>query len=202
VLRWVRRSAEAVRPWIVTLDEIGPAAIGVQPDADDPGHDAIRKEALWGTLMGGGAGVEWYFGSTEVGVEGREKQRIWWDLETEDWRTREAMWGQTHHALEFFRLHLPFADMTPRDELASADEALCLAKPGEAYALYLPRGGTTALDLGSHEGEFDVLWYNPRAGGPLSKGSVARVQGPGWQSIGRPPADSDQDWAVLVRRAR
>src|SRR5512139_1973127 len=202
VLRWVGRSGETARPWVVTLDEIGPAAIGVQPDADDPGHDAIRKEALWGTLMGGGAGVEWYFGSTEVGVEDREKQRIWWDLETEDWRTREAMWDQTRHALEFFRLHLPFAEMTPRDELASADSALCLAKPGEAYALYLPGGGTTALDLGRHEGEFDVLWYDPRAGGPLRLGSAARVRGPGWQSIGRPPADPDQDWAVLVRRAR
>jgi hypothetical protein len=202
VLRWVERSAQAVRPWVVTLDEIGPAAIGVQPDADDPGHDAIRKEALWGTLMGGGAGVEWYFGSTEVGIEGREKQRIWWDLETEDWRTREAMWDQTRHALEFFQLHLPFAEMTPRDELASAGDALCLAKLGEIYALYLPRGGTTALDLGPHEGEFDVLWYDPRAGGPLRQGSVARVRGPGWQSIGRPPIDTAVDWAVLVRRAR
>jgi hypothetical protein len=66
VLRWVGRSAEAAHPWVVTLDEIGPAAIGVQPDADDPSHDAIRKQALWGTLMGGGAGVDQAAGRNEI----------------------------------------------------------------------------------------------------------------------------------------
>jgi hypothetical protein len=30
--------------------------------ADDPNHDDVRHQALWGHLMGGGAGCEWYFG--------------------------------------------------------------------------------------------------------------------------------------------
>ena len=44
------------------LDEIGPASHGVLPDADDPDHDAVRHHALWGNLMAGGGGCEWYFG--------------------------------------------------------------------------------------------------------------------------------------------
>ena len=56
-------SAEAGRKWAIFGDEQPPAHTGVMPDADDPTHDEPRIEALWGNLMGGGGGVEWYFGS-------------------------------------------------------------------------------------------------------------------------------------------
>ncbi len=86
-LQWVRESAAAGRPWVVANDEQNPASLGVPPD---PGYEAttasrwrskpkgsvaegyvaskpytmhdIRKLTLWGTLMAGGAGVEYYFG--------------------------------------------------------------------------------------------------------------------------------------------
>jgi hypothetical protein len=202
-LRWVRRSAEVRRPWIVSFDEVGPAALGVQPDDVDPTHDAMRQHGLWGHLMAGGAGVEWYFGSTEVGVEGREKQRVWWDLETEDWRTRSEMWRQTRIALDFFHRHLPFDGMTPADTLASHAESWALARAGEVYAVYLrPPWATrdTRLDLGPWTRDYEVLWYDPRAGGDLLRGSVERISGPGFAALGQPPSRPDADWAVLVRR--
>jgi hypothetical protein len=202
-LRWVERSARPGRPWFVSFDEVGPAATGVQPDADDPQHDAMRELGLWGHLMAGGAGVEWYFGSTEVGIEGREKQRTWWDLETEDWRTREEMWRQTRVALDFFERHVPFPRMQPADRLASGD-AWVLAAPGDTYAVYLrpPQAARrTELDLGSWPREYEVLWYDARRGGDLQKGTVATVSGPGPKSLGAPPSDPERDWVVLVRRA-
>ena len=58
-IKWVVRSARAKRRWVVCLDEIGPAHIGVKPDKDDPNHDDVRRYALWGNLMAGGAGCEW-----------------------------------------------------------------------------------------------------------------------------------------------
>jgi hypothetical protein len=186
----------------VSFDEVGPAALGVQPDADDKSHDAIRQWGLWGHLMAGGAGVEWYFGSTEVGVLGREKQRIWWDLEAEDWRTREEMWRQTRVALEFFHRHLPFTRMQPQDRLASGD-AWVLAEPGEVYAVYLrPPWSTrsTTLDLGPWPREYEVRWYDTLAGGEPRPGAVTRIVGPGPQPLGAPPADPERDWVVLVRR--
>ena len=48
-LRWRERSAAAGRPWIVSLDEIGPARDGVVPDSVDPGHDTVRRDHLWAT---------------------------------------------------------------------------------------------------------------------------------------------------------
>jgi hypothetical protein len=45
-----------------------------------------------------------------------------------------------------------------------------------------------------------VRWFDPRHGGALQLGSVHQVHGPGRVSLGQPPADTGQDWAVLVRR--
>ncbi len=182
------RSAQAGRKWAICGDEQPPAGVGVMPDADDPTHDKPRKHALWGNLMGGGAGVEWYFGSRYPHM----------DINCEDWRTRENMWDQTRYALEFFQNYLPFAEMAPDNSLSSNAKSYCLAKPGQVYAVYLLEGGTTDLRVGG--GTYSVQWYNPREGGELVRGSVRRISGPGRQSIGQPPRDSSNDWAVLVRK--
>ncbi len=188
-LKWVRRSAESGRKWVVCLDEIGPAHTGVKPDADDPDHDAVRQHALWGNLMAGGAGAEWYFGYKFAHN----------DLNCEDWRSREKMWDQTRYALEFFQQYLPFTQMGPRDELTSVADDWCFAKPGEVYAVYLPQGGTTELRI--PQGNYTVKWYDPRSGGKLKDGTIRTLEGPGSRSIGEAPNDKSKDWAVLVRRS-
>ncbi len=199
-LRWLTASAAAGRPWFVCLDELGPADRGVLPDADDPRHDEPRRYGLWANLMAGGSGVEWYLGSTEFLSSEGTRARRWWDLDTEDWRAHEAMWDQTRHALAFFREHLPFATMEPNDELAGHPEAWCLARPGEVYAVYLPNGGTTTLDLGGGTASYSVHWYDPRRGGALQNGSVTAVAGPGVRDLGSPPDRPREDWAILVLR--
>ncbi len=186
--KWVERSAAAGRKWMVCLDEIGPAHTGVKPDADDPGHDEVRHHALWGNLMAGGAGCEWYFGYKYAHN----------DLNCEDFRSRQAMWDQTRYALEFFQQHLPFPRMVPADELTEAKDDFCLAAKGEVYAIYLPHGGGTEILL--PEGRFEVKWYDPRGGGELLDGPVRAVTGPGRRAVGKPPADAGKDWVVLVRK--
>jgi hypothetical protein len=182
------RSSQAGRPWAIFHDEQTPASDGVLPDADDPTHDAPRKGELWGNLMGGGSGVEWYFGYKYAHM----------DLVTEDWRSREVMWDQTRFALEFFRQHLLFWEMWPANELASAKDAYVLAKEGQIYAVYLPAGGSTRLAL--TDGEFSVQWYDPRSGGALQAGSLASVTGGRKVEIGAPPSEPTQDWVALLRR--
>ncbi|MBM4017183.1 MAG: DUF5060 domain-containing protein [Planctomycetes bacterium] len=219
-LKWVAESAKAGRPWVVANDEQNPADMGVPPDPGYAGHDGkavqgagtydlhdIRKFTLWGTLMAGGAGVEYYFGY-------KLPQN---DLGCEDWRSRQRSWDYCRVALEFFRAHkVPFWEMKCADELVGNEKndnsRYCLARPGEVYVVYLPGGGTADLDLADHAGAFDVFWYNPRSGGDLARGSVREVKGPGKASIGRPPAggapagrDSPaqataDDWTILVRR--
>ena len=158
------------------------------PDADDPLHDHVRKSGLWDNLMAGGAGVEWYFGYNFAHD----------DLDCEDWRSRDTMWGLTRVALDFFEQHLPFTDMAPADALVGADGAHCLALPGTAYAVYLPNGGSSQILLGADTATYTVGWYDARQGGPLQAGSVTQIGGGGSQSLGNPPPGGD-DWAVVLK---
>jgi hypothetical protein len=188
-LKWIEKSASAGRPWFVCLDEIGPADTGVKPDANDYLHDEVRSKHLWGNLMAGGAGCEWYFGYKFAHN----------DLNCEDWRSRDHLWDLTRYALEFFHQYLPFTEMSGHDELISTEDDYCFAKPCEIYAVYLPVGYTTNLDLGKYVGPFTVRWYNPRTGGPLQAGTITEITGPGLSSIGRPPVDTDKDWVALIK---
>jgi hypothetical protein len=74
------------------------------------------------------------------------------------------------------------------------------AEPGEVYAVYLPQGGSTEIDLSAAEGAFEVAWYNPRLGGALQRGSVSAIRGAGRRLLGNPPNEPGTDWAVLIRR--
>ncbi|MGE0103856.1 MAG: DUF5060 domain-containing protein [Blastocatellales bacterium] len=187
-IKWIDRSALGGRPWFVSLDEIGPADHGVLTDGEDPEHNDVRHHALWGNLMAGGAGVEWYFGYKHPHA----------DLNLEDFRSRDAMWDQTRHALEFMRM-IPFSKMRHNDGLTRDPDDYCLADPAKVYAIYLPKGGTPEVDLGSTAAQFSVEWYNPRTGGAMRNGSVTSVSGPGWRSIGAPPEQPDMDWVALIR---
>jgi CubicO group peptidase (beta-lactamase class C family) len=75
-----------------------------------------------------------------------------------------------------------------------------LFAPGELYAIYLPHGGGTRFNLGDQPGAFEVHWLNPRTGGPLQKGSIPWLWGPGLAWTGFPPAETSKDWLALVRR--
>jgi hypothetical protein len=188
--RWIRESAAAGHPWVVCLDEIGPANVGAKPDMADYEHDEIRREHLWPHFMSGGAGVEWLFGYDFPHN----------DINLEDFRSRDHLWQLSRIAVDFFQEYLPFVEMESADELTSSDEDCCLAQPGFVYAIYLPRGGTTEIELLA--GEYTVAWFDPRRGGPLHAGSVSTISGPGRASIGQPPQDVERDWGCLVSKAK
>jgi hypothetical protein len=191
-LKWIKESASAGRPWFVCEDEIGPADTGVMPDANDYWHNDVRRRHLWGNLMAGGAGIEYYFGYKFPNN----------DLNCEDWRSRDHLWDLTRYALEFFHQYLPFTEMEGHDELIPVGDGYCFARPGQIYAIYLPIGGTTNLDLGNNAGPFTIQWYNPRTGGLMQAGSVSEITGPGLVSIGSPPVETassaDADWVALI----
>ncbi|MCY4186980.1 MAG: DUF5060 domain-containing protein [Bryobacterales bacterium] len=189
------RSAASGAPWAIFHDEQMPASVGVVPDADDPQHDKPRKHALWGNLMGGGSGVEWYFGY----------QYPHTDLNCEDWRSRDAMWDQTRHALEFFQRHLPFWEMLPANDLVVGEKAFVFAKEGEIYAVYLPEAsGRTQINVAP--GRYSLRWYDPRNGGGLQAGKDAIVEAGEMlmRDDGRvqlqPPSHPGQDWVALLEK--
>ncbi|WP_372808611.1 DUF5060 domain-containing protein [Pontiella sp.] len=211
-LKWVTRSEASGHPWVISFDESGSAGIGTPPDPDYPGVeqalkenqkskkplyiptiDDARSQTLWGTLMAGGMGVEYYFGY-------RLPQS---DLNAEDWRSRDKTWDYSRVALDFFRQQVPFWEMENANALignpGNSNDGYCLAKPGKCYLIYLPKVERPELDLSGVKGSFRVQWFNPREGGGLQAGSVAAVQGGGNVALGNPPADPDKDWAIVVK---
>ncbi len=203
-LHWIRESARVGRPWVVCNDEQNPAGLGVPPDPGFQGyagrgrdgkevgydHHDIRKRTLWGTLLAGGGGVEYYFGY----------QLPENDLLCEDFRSRDQSWRWCGIALEFFdRERLPLERLTNADELVGnpnhGNSRYCLAERGQVYLVYLPEGGGTDLDLTGAAGEFKLAWFNPREGGPLRAAGTVRGG-----AAARLNAPDGNDWLAVVRR--
>ena len=206
-LKWLTESDKAGRPWVVCNDEQNPASDGVPADPGYEGKDGfavqngkqynlhdVRKLCLWGTLMAGGGGVEYYFGY-------KHPQN---DLVCEDFRSRDQSWDYCRFAVNFFRdQKIPFWEMSSADNLVgnaeSTNSRYCFAKKGELYLVYLPTGGSTQLNLVDTQRKFRASWFNPRTGGSLVDGSVKSVDGGREVSLGDPPSDRDEDWLVIVR---
>jgi hypothetical protein len=90
--------------------------------------------------------------------------------------------------------------MRHAEQLTPVPNDFVFALQGEVYAVYLPAGGTTELDLSNVKGSFEVKWYDPRHGGALQNGSVTQLEGGGKRALGNAPKEPTMDWAVLVRR--
>jgi hypothetical protein len=210
VLFWINASETTGKPWVVTNDEQNPHFTGVPPDSGYQGfnglakpesgsrpytiHD-IRKYVLWGVLMAGGAGVEYYFGYTLPQN----------DLGCEDWRSRDQSWEYCRYALDFFRQNkIPFWEMQCSDSLvgnsAHDNSIYCLALLGELYVIYLPEYIPAKLDLGTDSSTFIVQWFNPRTGGKLTNGNITNVRGPGKVFPGQPPGMDNDDWVAVLRK--
>ncbi|MEM8486290.1 MAG: PA14 domain-containing protein [Bacteroidota bacterium] len=186
---WYTQSTNSGRKWAIMMDECCGWKTGVRPWGDEYNLDEVRPDVLWGNLMAGGGGVEWFFG---------DRKPMQYDLATEDFRLYSLMWAYTRHARNFFFDHLPFTEMAPQTDLADDEDHLVFANPGEIYAIYLREGGSPSLDLAANVGNYRVKWYNPRNGGGLQHGSVTTFSGAGVQSLGNPPTAEDEDWVVMV----
>jgi CubicO group peptidase (beta-lactamase class C family) len=194
-----KATAAAGRPLPAHMDEFT-VDVG-QKQSHIPSDDAERqrREKLWPTYLSGG--------SIEFILEGL--------LDAGDFRTpaREALWRYVWNARKFMQ-ELPFWEMEPADELASGGETIVVgmgggkssqlgpqvfALKGRVYAVYFPSGKATGtLDLTGESGDFERLWYDPRAG--TFEGEPALTKGGGPAALGPVPKDPDADWVALVRR--
>ncbi len=193
VEKWIRLSQGSGKPWVVALDENGPAAKGVVPDAADPGHDTIRMEVLWPTLMAGGAGVEWYFGYNYPNS----------DLTCQDWRSRENMWEQTNIALDFFRENLPFQRMEANQDFTSIGNYYGFSDADRLHVVYFSSlRHAASFQPKKGNGTYEIRWFNPREGGRLLAGTVLEVDMEKWKGVGSPTekAADSEDWVMVLKR--
>lgn len=201
-LRVLEESAAAGDIWPVAVDEPGDASHSLLPDSLNFEHDNARKNALWGALMAGAWGLEWYFG-----YKNPES-----DLTCQDWRSRDNFWNQNKIALDFFQSNkLDYAAMESHDELIvdnppareSGEGDYCLAEPGQAYIVFIKDGDEISMKL--RKGEYDLKWYNPRKGGAMETGSVTSIRSrsnKGNYSLGMPPEADGKDWVALLTKAQ
>ncbi|MBK1832829.1 DUF5060 domain-containing protein [Roseibacillus ishigakijimensis] len=178
------------KQWMVACDEPGDAQRSLVPDETDPEHDDARQNGLWGQLLAGGWGCEWYFGY----------QFPHSDLTCQDYRSRDLFWDQCRLALQFFREQdLPLLEMENHNELLSGGEGYCLAQPGKHYLILSKKAASELrVDLKQAPGEFTVQWFNPRRGGPLQTGSLEVVNGGQTVELGEAPAEPQRDWVILL----
>ncbi|MFD0862245.1 Ig-like domain-containing protein [Sungkyunkwania multivorans] len=188
----IDKSRNAGRKWAIACDEPGDARKALRPDNDaGNSHTDGRKNALWGTLLAGGWGSEWYFGYEHAHS----------DLSLQDFRSRDEWWDYCRYAIRFFDItDLPLTQMRNNNGLSSNANDYCYAKQGEVYVVYLKNGGNTNLNLNGQSGQYTVKWYDPRNGGDLKNGSVTTVNGGGNRSLGTAPNNAGQDWVILVTK--
>ena len=188
VLKWINKSKEAGKQWAVACDEPGDHKHSLIPDNEDPEHNNARMNGLWGTLMAGGWGTEWYFGYKHPHS----------DLTCQDYTSRDLFWDQGKIALDFFYdNNIPFWEMESRDEMVANEGDYAFVKPGEIYVFFLKKG-TSKVDLSSATGKLKVMWYNPREGGEFIKGKTIKAGSD--VNLGEPPVADGKDWVALLKQ--
>ncbi len=190
---WVNNSRNAGKKWVVANDEQGDAQTGVSVDASFPdsklpenrgkgdNREAIRYRVLWGNLLAGGAGVEYYYGYS-TGCD---------DLDCQDHRSRASKWRDAKVAKDFFDQYLePYAtQMLSADGVTNDGDDYVFAKEGEVYAIYRPNGGSTGLSLPGANSNYQVQWLNPITG---------NMQNPSTLGNNLQAPNNNQDWVALI----
>ena len=141
----------------------------------DEGRPELDRWAWWSAYLGGGVWEAHVLPPYDQPMSAWE--RVWTEL------------GGTRAFME----SLPFWEMEPANEIVKEGQAFCLAKRGEAYALYLPEGGEVEVDLPAGQ-DFAVGWWNPDQGRSGKLTHESRIPG-GRQALAVP---ADGDWAARI----
>jgi len=147
--------------------------------------DALRRTA-WDIAMAGGYQTTGETARRGTNV-GPDSGGGWVNGRGDDTMTMLQGYG---HMVDFFT-SFEWWKTEPHDELVGPG-GYCLAQPGQRYVVYLPHGGTTAVQIG--EGTFRGSQFNPRNG---EKVELPSAHGPVWNSPVLPDAE---DWAFLLER--
>ena len=175
---WYDRSAQAGKKWVISYDE---AFAGNTRDVD-----TLRTGLVWSTLMAGGH-FEWYHGGGDLNV----------NLDYTDF---DEQWATMGIAANFMNENLSrdIHRMVPNNDLINSDN-YAMGDLGNVYLFYLPEGGNATVDLSDGSGRsFSVQWLNTRTGELINRANVDG--GSSNTSLGSPPNETSQDWAILVAR--
>ncbi len=191
IKHWKSKANTHAHNWLITMDEIGMWHTAAVPDSIDPQHLSLQRYALWGSLMAGAAGVEWYFGAKFPHN----------DLTSEDWRQRENLWRLTHHAIKFYDQHIPFWKMTPCDsKILSEEQGFCSQFKDNLLMLYIFSNTEVKVSIPNLKDQYEVSWFDPLVGSlfneSVSENRIIRKS----FLVNRPANNRQQDWILLLRK--
>ncbi len=158
--------------------------------APGPGSDSAEtlRQMAWEIAMAGAYGT--------AGESARRGTNIWPDTGGGWINGRgddtQVMLKGYEHLVDFFT-SFEWWKTEPHDELVDQG-AYCLAKPGEIYAVYLPKEGKVTIRL--EPGTYRATWFSAFTG---EKVPLPAVEGPSWTS---PKTPGWLDWALLLERQR
>ena len=158
--------------------------------APGPGSDSSEtlRQMAWEIAMAGAYGT--------AGETCRRGTNVWpdtgggWINGRSDDTT--VMLKGYEHMVDFFT-SFEWWKTEPHDALVN-NGAFCLAKPGEIYAVYLPKEGDVTIQL--EPGTYQATWFSAFTG---EKIPLPPVQGGAWTS---PKTPGWLDWALLVEKRR
>ncbi len=158
--------------WISRCHKRGRRVLVVGFDEGRPEED---RHSWWSAYLGGGV---W---EAHILPPYDRPHRAW-----------EHVWKELGGARAFME-SLPFWQMHPRNDLVKQGRAFCLARPGAAYALYLPTGGSVRIELQGGT-SYDVDWWSPKQGWDGRFRYRRRVSG----GLREFTAPSPGDWALRI----
>lgn len=183
VKKWVAASDSAGKKWVVSVDEPGDATHALLTDDEDPEHNNARINGLWGTLMAGGAGTEWYFGYKHPHS----------DLTCQSFRSRDLFWNQCKIALDFFKNNnIPLLEMRSVDDLTTTENDYVFAKSGEIYLIYSKSEERINIEL--PDVGYTATWFNPKTG---HSHTIPYISENEFMEYEKP---SEQDWLLYLRK--
>ncbi len=155
-----------------------------------PGLDSadVLRRTAWDIVMAGGyqtAGETCRRGTNIAPDTGGG----WMNGRGDDTMTMFLGYG---HMVDFFT-SFEWWKTDPHDELVD-NGAWCLAKPGDIYAIYLPKGGQVTVKL--EAGAYNAVWFSALSG---EKITLPVIEESSWTS---PQAPDHNDWALLLQRKR
>ena len=145
----------------------------------DEGRPELNRKAWWSAYI---AGAVW-----EAHVLGP------YDRPMDTW---EDTWIQLGGARAFME-SLPFWEMQPHNKLITEGKAFCLAKPGEAYAVYIPENNPITIRLKENT-QYQYSWWNPENGVNGTFERQGQIKG-GVQTF-HPPQEGD--WTLRIMRTK
>jgi hypothetical protein len=168
--------------------------------------DMDVRFAAWSAILSGAAGHTYGGGHVWLASvpEAPAVEKTWQVEDGFSRTTYDYKGAQSMKFLASFFKNIKWWNMAPHSELVrDYPQALCLARPGEEYVVYLRYGGSVTIKMGEDAStrNYSYKWYDPSTGEFLNS---TKVRGADFLKLSSPnsyPENPEfKDWVLYIYR--